>query len=83
VTDSTLSDNTAVIGGGISELGTVTVTDSTLSGNIGTQVGGGITVAGTEPGKGGSQEKVAARKRWQPGKGGSQEKPRCLDSGWS
>jgi hypothetical protein len=33
VTDSTLPDNTAVNGGGISEFGTVTVTDCTLSGN--------------------------------------------------
>jgi len=42
LTNSTLSGNTANNGGGIVNFATVTVTNSTISGNSGTNLGGGI-----------------------------------------
>jgi uncharacterized delta-60 repeat protein len=42
ITDSKIIDNTAGYGGGIEDLGSLTVTNCTISGNISTQNGGGI-----------------------------------------
>ena len=47
LTDSTVSDNTAQVGGGITNNGTLTLTNSTVSGNTAQVYGGGISNNGT------------------------------------
>src|SRR5262249_3681112 len=47
VRDSTVSDNSASIGGGVFNFGTLTVNNSTLFGNSGTVFGGAVANSGT------------------------------------
>ena len=47
LTNSTVSDNTAQVGGGINNSGTLTLTNSTVSGNTAQVYGGGISNNGT------------------------------------